>query len=37
MAEVHLNKLYGDRYAAFSAGSDLTQIDSLVVSVKEIL
>jgi len=33
MAEAFLNKIYGDRYAAYSAGSDPTQIDPLVVSV----
>ncbi len=32
MAEALLNEIYGDRYAAFSAGSDPTQIDPLVVS-----
>lgn len=33
MAEALLNKLYGDRYAAFSAGTDPTQIDPLVIKV----
>jgi arsenate reductase len=33
MAEAILNKLYGDRYTAFRAGTDPTQIDPLVVSV----
>jgi arsenate reductase (thioredoxin) len=33
MAEALLNKIYGDRYTAFSAGSDPTQIDPLVISV----
>ena len=37
MAEAILNKLYGDRYTAFSAGTDPTQIDPFVVLVmKEI-
>jgi len=30
MAEAFLNKIYGDRYTAFSAGSDPAQIDPLV-------
>ncbi len=33
MAEALLNKIYGDRYTAFSAGSDPTQIDPVVISV----
>ena len=33
MAEALLNKLYGDRYSAFSAGTDPTQIDPLVILV----
>jgi len=33
MAEAFLSKIYGNRYAAFSAGSDPAQIDPLVVSV----
>jgi len=33
MAEAFLNKIYGDRYRAFSAGSDPTQIDPLVITV----
>ena len=33
MAEAILNKLYEDRYTAFSAGTDPTQIDPLVVLV----
>ena len=37
MAEAIINKLYGDRYTAFSAGTDPTQIDPFVVLVmKEI-
>jgi len=37
MAEAFLNHLYGDRYSAFSAGSDPTQIDPIVITVmKEI-
>ena len=33
MAEALLNKIYGDRYSAFSAGTDPSQIDPIVVSV----
>ena len=33
MAEAILNRLYGDRYSAFSAGSDPTQIDPFVITV----
>ena len=33
MAEAILNKLYGDRYTAFSAGTDPSQIDPIVVQV----
>lgn len=33
MAEALLNHIYGNRYTAFSAGSDPTQIDPLVISV----
>jgi arsenate reductase len=33
MAEAILNKLYGDQYTAFSAGTDPAQIDPLVVLV----
>jgi arsenate reductase len=37
MAEAFLNNVYGDRYSAFSAGTDPTQIDPLVLLVmKEI-
>jgi arsenate reductase len=32
MTEAILNKLYEDRYTAFSAGTDPAQIDPLVVS-----
>lgn len=33
MAEAFLNTIYGDRYRAFSAGSDPAQVDPLVVRV----
>ena len=33
MAEASLNNIYGDRYSAFSAGSDPTQIDPFVITV----
>ena len=33
MAEAILNRLYGDRYTASSAGTDPTQIDPLVITV----
>ena len=33
MAEAFLNNIYGDRYTAFSAGSDPAQIDPLVITV----
>ncbi len=33
MAEALLNKLFGDRYKAFSAGTDPAHIDPLVISV----
>jgi len=33
IAEAFLNHIYGDRYSAFSAGSDPTQVDPLVVNV----
>jgi len=33
MAEAILNRLYGDRYTASSAGTDPTQIDPLVIKV----
>jgi arsenate reductase len=33
MAEASLNNVYGDRYSAFSAGSDPTQIDPFVITV----
>ena len=37
MAEAFLNNIYGDRYSAFSAGSDPTNIDPMVIDVmKEI-
>jgi len=31
--EVFLNKIYGDRFTAYSAGSDPTQIESPVITV----
>jgi arsenate reductase len=33
MAEAFLNNIYGDRYTAFSAGSDPSGIDPLVITV----
>jgi arsenate reductase (thioredoxin) len=33
MAEAFLNIIYGDRYTAFSAGTDPAQVDPLVIQV----
>jgi len=35
IAEAFLNHIYGDRYMAFSAGSDPSQIDPIVIMVMQ--